>query len=145
MYALYGSIAIAAGSSVIYHIAQKSLSSGGSVFGSLASAYGIAMLVSLAGMFFQTGRIDIGDIASLRNWPVLLLGLAVFGIEIGVLMTYKAGANVNSLPIIVNGVVMACLVPLGALIYSESISINSILGMALIGSGVWLLCSTGHA
>lgn len=145
MIALYGSIAIAVASTVIYHIAQKSIAGGGSIFGSLASAYGIAMLFSLAGMYFQTGRIDMGDVISFRNWPVLLLGLAVFGIEIGVLFTYKAGANVNTLPIIVNGVVMACLIPLGALIYSENISMSSIFGILLIGSGVWLLCVNGQA
>lgn len=145
MIALYGSIAVAVASTVIYHIAQKSIAGGGSIFGALASAYGIAMVISLVGLFFQTGRIDVGELISFRNWPVLLLGLAVFGIEVGVLLTYKAGANVNTLPIIVNGVVMACLVPLGALIYSENISSSSIFGILLIGSGVWLLCSTGHA
>lgn len=145
MLALYGSLAIAVASTVIYHIAQKSIAGGGSIFGSLASAYGVAMVFSLIGLFFQSGRIEFGDIVSLKHWPVLLLGLAVFGIEIGVLLTYKAGANVNSLPIIVNGVVMACLIPLGALIYSETISITSLIGILLIGSGVWLLCSSGHA
>lgn len=145
MLALYGSLAIAIASTVVYHIAQKSLAGGASVFGSLALAYCIAMIFSLIGLYFNTGRIDLGDVFSLRNWPVLLLGLAVFGIEIGVLLTYRAGANVNSLPIIVNGVVMACLVPLGALIYSESVSISSLFGIMLIGSGVWLICSSGHA
>lgn len=145
MLALYGSLAIAVASTVVYHIAQKSIAGGGSVFGSLASAYGVAMLFSLAGMYFQTGRIDIGEVASFRNWPVLVLGLAVFGIEVGVLLTYKAGANVNSLPLIVNGVVMACLIPLGAFLYSETLSLTSVLGLLLVASGVWLLCSSGHA
>ncbi|CCO25073.1 hypothetical protein [Maridesulfovibrio hydrothermalis] len=144
MIALYGSIAIAVASTIIYHIAQKSIAGGGSIFGSLASAYGIAMVFSLAGMYFQTGRIEMGEIVNFKNWPVLLLGLAVFGIEIGVLLTYKAGANVNTLPIIVNGVVMACLIPLGALIYSENMSMSSIFGILLIGSGVWVLCSSGR-
>ncbi|WP_320169288.1 hypothetical protein [Maridesulfovibrio sp.] len=145
MSALYGSLAIAVASTVVYHIAQKSLASGGSVFGSLAAAYGIAMLFSLAGLYFQTGRIEVGEVFSLRNWPVAVLGLAVFGIEVGVLLTYKSGANVNSLPMIVNGVVMACLVPLGALIYSEAVTVSSMLGLLLIGSGIWLILSSGHA
>ncbi len=145
MLALYGSIAIAVASTVIYHIAQKSIAGGGSVFGSLASAYGIAMVFSLVGLYFQTGRIELGEVVSFKNWPVLLLGLAVFGIEVGVLLTYKAGANVNSLPLIVNGVVMACLIPLGALLFSETLSMTSVFGIMLVGSGVWLLCSAGHA
>lgn len=145
MFTLYGSIAVVVASSVVYHLAQKSIAGGGSVFGSLALAYGIAMLICLAGMYFQTGKIEVLNIVSLKNWPVLLLGLAVFGIESGVLLTYKAGANVNTLPILVNGVVMACLIPLGALIYREHISISAVFGILLIGSGVWVLCSSGHA
>ncbi len=145
MLALYGSIAMIVASSVIYHLAQKSISGGGSLFASLASAYGMAMLFSLAGMFLQTGRIDVAEILSTRNWQVLLLGLAIFGIEIGVLLTYKAGASVSTLPIIVNGVVMACLIPLGVLFYREHVSLTSLLGVMLIASGVWVLCSTGHA
>ncbi|MFW5498207.1 MULTISPECIES: hypothetical protein [unclassified Maridesulfovibrio] len=145
MFALYGSIAVVVASSVIYHLAQKSIAGGGSFFGSLAFAYAIAMIFSLAGMYFQTGKIEMLDIVNFKNWPVLLLGLAVFGIEIGVLLTYKAGANVNTLPILVNGVVMACLTPLGALIYREHISLTSVFGILLIGSGVWVLCSSSHA
>jgi uncharacterized membrane protein len=145
MFALYGSIAVVVASSVIYHLAQKSIAGGGSFFGSLAFAYAIAMVFSLAGMYFQTGKIEMLDIVNFKNWPVLLLGLAVFGIEIGVLLTYKAGANVNTLPILVNGVVMACLIPLGALIYREHMSFTSILGILLIGSGVWVLCTSSHA
>ncbi|WP_419780145.1 hypothetical protein [Maridesulfovibrio sp.] len=144
MFALYGSIAVVVASSVIYHLAQKSISGSGSIFGSLAFAYAIAMVFSLAGMFLQTGKIEVTEIVNFRNWPVLLLGLAVFGIEIGVLLTYKAGANVNTLPILVNGVVMACLIPLGALIYREHISLGSVMGILLIGSGVWLLCNSSH-
>ncbi|NDV26404.1 hypothetical protein [Desulfovibrio sp. JC010] len=145
MFALYSSIAVVVASSVIYHLAQKSIAGTGSIFGSLAFAYAIAMIFSLAGMFFQTGRIDVLEVVSVKNWPVLLLGLAVFGIEIGVLLTYKAGANVNTLPILVNGVVMACLIPLGAVIYREHITMSSVFGIALIGSGVWVLCSSAHA
>lgn len=145
MFAFYGSIAVVVASSVIYHLAQKSISGSGSIFGSLAFAYAIAMFFSLAGLFFQTGRIEMAQIVNFKNWPVLLLGLAVFGIEIGVLLTYKAGANVNTLPILVNGVVMACLIPLGALIYREHISLGSVMGILLIGSGVWLLCNSSHA
>ncbi|WP_419783888.1 hypothetical protein [Maridesulfovibrio sp.] len=144
MFALYGSIVVVVASSVIYHLAQKSISGSGSIFGSLAFAYAIAMVFSLAGMFLQTGKIEVTEIVNFRNWPVLLLGLAVFGIEIGVLLTYKAGANVNTLPILVNGVVMACLIPLGALIYREHISLGSVMGILLIGSGVWLLCNSSH-
>jgi len=144
MFALYGSIAVVVASSVIYHLAQKSISGSGSIFGSLAFAYAIAMVFSLAGMFIQTGKIEVTEIVNFRNWPVLLLGLAVFGIEIGVLLTYKAGANVNTLPILVNGVVMACLIPLGALIYREHISLGSVMGILLIGSGVWMLCNSSH-
>ncbi len=145
MIAVYGSIAIVVTSSVIYHLAQKSLSGGSSLFASLASAYGMAMLLSFVGMYFQTGRIDITEILSTRNWQVLLLGLAIFGIEVGVLLTYRAGASVSTLPIIVNGVVMACLIPLGVLFYREHVTINSVLGIMLIVSGIWVLSSSGHA
>ncbi|OEU64813.1 MAG: hypothetical protein BA863_09060 [Desulfovibrio sp. S3730MH75] len=145
MLAIYGSIGIIVASSIIYHLAQKSIAGGGSLFASLASAYGMAMLLSLAGMFFQTGRIDVSEILSTRNWQVLLLGLAIFGIEIGVLLTYRAGASISTLPIIVNGVVMACLIPIGVLLYREQVSLTSLVGVLLVASGVWVLCSSGHA
>ncbi|SMF04729.1 hypothetical protein [Desulfovibrio gilichinskyi] len=145
MLAVYGSIAIVVASSVTYHLAQKSISGGSSLFASLASAYAMAMLLSLVGMYFQTGRIDITEIFSTRNWQVLLLGLAIFGIEVGVLLTYRAGASISTLPIIVNGVVMACLIPLGMLLYREHLTINSVIGIILIASGMWVLCVSGHA
>ncbi|MBI9111867.1 hypothetical protein [Maridesulfovibrio ferrireducens] len=145
MIALYGSIAVIVASTIIYHLAQKSIAGGGCLFASLASAYGVAMLFSLAGMYFQAGRIDIAEILSTRNWQVLLLGLALFGIEIGVLFTYRAGASVGTLPIMVNGGVTLCLIPLGILFYREHVSLSSLLGVILIASGMWVLCSSAHA
>lgn len=144
MFILYGSIAIIVASSVVYHLTQKSLSSGGSFFGILSVAYAIAMLVSLAGLYFQTGRIELGEVISLKNWPVAILGIAIVGIEIGVLMTYRAGANVSTLPLLVNGVVMACLVPVGIILFREHLSVSSVFGLLMIAGGVWLL-SSSHA
>lgn len=143
MFALYSSIAILVISSVVYHLTQKVLSSGGSFFGILSAAYAIAMLVSLLGLYFQTGRIEFGEIISFKNWPVVVLGLALVGIESGVLMTYHAGVNISTLPLLSNGLVMACLVPMGVLFFREHLTLHTVIGLLLIVSGIWFI-STSH-
>lgn len=145
MLVLYGSIAVMVVSSVIYHLTQKSLSSGGSFFGILSAAYAVAMVVSLVGLYMQTGKIELGNIISLKNWPVAVLGMAIVGIEIGVLMTYHAGVSVSILPLLSNGIVMACLVPVGVIFFREHINMHSILGLLLIAGGVWFLSTSQTA
>jgi uncharacterized membrane protein len=142
MFVLYGSIAVWVASSVIYHLAQKTLSSENSFFGILAATYAVAMLISLAGLYLQTGKIELDGVISLKNWPIAVLGVAIVGIEIGVLMTYHAGASISILPLLSNGMVMACLVPIGVIFFREHINMYSIVGMLMIIGGVWVVSSS---
>lgn len=121
---------------------QKSLSATASPFQALSVAYGLAMILSLVVSLAQPGKVGWSQLMALRNWPVVMLALSLVGIEMGVLLTYRAGGKVSTLPLVLNGATMACLVPIGLLFFKEQLSWATVTGALLIAAGMWLMLGT---
>lgn len=156
MTSFYIPFALTVLSMATYHVAQKLLSSSDSPFSLLAAAYAVAAVLCIgAAMFAGSPAGESGAVAhpstrdtlhqvfSLKNWPVLLLAVAVVGIEVGILFTYKYGASMGTLPLLTNAGLLIITVPVGALFFREHVSMSTLAGGLCVLGGFWLM--TRHA
>lgn len=156
MTSIYIPFAITVLSMASYHIAQKLLSSSHSPFFMLAVAYAFAAVLCIgAALFAGSGTGESGNtvplstkdivqqVFTLKNWPVLLLAIAVVGMEAGILFTYKYGASMGTLPLLTNGSLLIITVPVGFFFFREHVSLSTFAGGLFVLGGFWLM--TRHA
>ncbi len=130
------SIAVAAGSAAIYHLAMKNVPSSANPFLVLMLAYLMAATLSLGAFFFFSE----GERSLIRFAPSCVpLALGVFGIELGVLLAYRAGAFVGTTALLVNVLCTVLLLPVGVLVMGERLSYERIAGIVLCCVGIFLL------
>ncbi|UZP65826.1 hypothetical protein N1030_09300 [Desulfovibrio mangrovi] len=156
MTSFYIPFALTVLSMATYHVAQKLLSSSDSPFSLLAAAYAVAAVLCIGAAMFAgstagesgavahpSARDTLHQVFSLKNWPVLLLAVAVVGIEVGILFTYKYGASMGTLPLLTNAGLLIITVPVGALFFREHVSMSTLAGGLCVLGGFWLM--TRHA
>lgn len=126
---------------VIYHIAQKFISNKINPFFSLSVTYVIAFVVSFF-LFFLT-RKDESLIIEMHkiNVASIILGIAVVLLELGFLLAYRNGWNVSTAAISSTVAVTIFLIPVGLVLFHESISLKQILGIILSIFGMILINS----
>lgn len=133
-----------------YHVAQKLLSSCQSPFLVLTVAYAVAAILCLgAAVAVGTAQGVAGSTDGLgsqvlqlfhwKNWPVLLLALALVGIEVGILFTYRHGAAMGTLPLLLNAGLLVISLPVSVMIFREQVSMGTLAGVALVLAGFWLM------
>lgn len=93
-----------------------------------------AALCMLLYPFFSQGETVLENLKKI-NWTSLMLGLAVVGIEVGFLLTYRAGWPFSTTSQMANSVVAMAVLVIGLFIFKEKLSL-------LKGAGI-LLCMTG--
>lgn len=142
-----------------YHVAQKMLSTTEAPFSVLAVAYVVAavLCVGAAVVFGSAGEGQFGGgpsvaevslrgwmdaVFSVKNWPVLLLAIAVVGIEVGVLFTYKYGASMGTLPLMTNASLLLITMPVGVLFFREHLTLTTVAGVICVLGGFWLMTRT---
>jgi multidrug transporter EmrE-like cation transporter len=70
---------------------------------------------------------------------VAAVGLGALMIELGFLLTYRAAWPVSIASVMTNGMVAVLLVPVGALLFGEPITVVRLVGVVLCLLGVSLL------
>ena len=89
------SVAVIVASNVLYHVSQKSIPAGVHPLLSVAVTYAAALLVTLALWPLSPGGAPkLSGLAQL-NWATLGVAVSAVGIEIGFLLAYRAGWNIN--------------------------------------------------
>lgn len=133
------SIALVVLSTTLYHLFQKATPGNVHPLLGLAVTYVIATCVCL--LLLPLYPLQGGLGASLRevNWASIALGLAVVGIEMGFLLAYRAGWNLNAGALIANVAVSIALIPLGALLFAERFSPLQMIGVAVCVVGLLLV------
>ena len=76
------------------------------------------------------------DMKSL-NWTSILLGVGVFGIELGFIKMYRAGWNISAASLLTNAAISILLIFIGLIFYKEHLSSNQIIGIALCLAGLF--------
>lgn len=124
---------------VFYHIFQKSIPDNASPILSLIITYLTATLVSALFLFCELK--DTSLLAELKkiNWASLALGVSIIGLELGFLLAYRVGWNISIGALIANITVSLLLIPIGIAFYHETLTMQSIVGIALCIGGLLLI------
>lgn len=138
----YAPIALVVLSSLCYHLFQKSTPAVINPFVTLIVTYAVATAVSIQSYFLFVPKADVislTDSMKGANWASVLLGFAVVGLELGFLLSYRAGWNISAASLVSNTTVALVLIPVGLLLFKEHISLTAVFGVLLCLSGLILV------
>lgn len=126
-------------SNTFYQICAKAIPGAMNPFAYLTITYLVGAVVS-AIAFFVTGHGAslLGEFQK-TNWAPFVLGLVIVGLEGGYLYAYRAGWQVNTLPLLANTLLAVALVFVGWLIYKESFSVDKAIGLCLCAAGLFFI------
>jgi drug/metabolite transporter (DMT)-like permease len=125
--------------SLLYHVAAKSVPRTLEPFGAVIGVYATALLASVAAYAFARRGAMPPNVSSLWHPTVAAVGVGALMIELGFLLTYRAAWPVSTASVMTNGAVAVLLLPIGALFFSEAVTLIRIGGVALCLIGLWLL------
>ena len=140
MYLYWFSIALAVLANLFYHAIQKQTPALASPALTLTMTYLTAGVVCFIAYLLFPGREGFFGGFRHLNWTAAALGVAIIGLELGFLLAYRTGWNVNSAALLVNTAVSVLLVPVGLMLFKEGIKPINIVGIALCIAG--LVCMT---
>ena len=129
---------LAAMSTVLYNLFQKLTPSDANPALALSITYGVSLAATLT-LFVFYPTTSLGDSFQKLNWASFALGLAIFGVEIGTLLAYRAGWQISLLAITVNVVASVALVLIGILFFKEKLSLINVLGIVVCIVGLMML------
>jgi len=132
-------LGVAACGNAIYHLAQKSVPAGANPMVALMGAYLVAFAAAAAAAPFFGLPEGGAWRAQLFSAPALWLGAAVFLIEIGFLLAYRAGGGLQWSGVAVNAASALLLLPVALLVFREAFTPARAGGLALCLGGLWLL------
>ena len=127
------------GGSLLYHVAAKSVPKTVEPFGAVIGVYATALFASVAVYALARRGAMPPGVSSLWHPTVAAVGIGALMIELGFLLTYRAAWPVSTASVITNGAVAVLLLPIGALFFSEAITLIRVGGVALCLIGLWLL------
>ena len=137
------SIGLMVSCNVVYSLAQKFLPKDVNPFMALVVVYMIAGLFSLL-LAFAFKVVSVSEISSTvgkLNWAVVLLGLAIVGIELGYLLAFRAGWKISAASLVTNVAASLLLVPVGLMLLKEQVKLPNLIGLALCVIGLVLTSS----
>ena len=124
-------------SNTLYHICSKSTPRDANMFMSLVVTYLVATAPSIAFYLFSAQNNGIlSDVKSL-NWTSILLGVGIFGIELGFIKMYRAGWNISAASLLTNAAISILLIFIGLIFYREHLSTNQMIGIVLCLAGLF--------
>ncbi len=133
------SLALAVVANVFYHVFQKQTPAGAPPMLALTVTYLTAGVACLAVYALFPG--PAGFTAGFRalNWTSAVLGVTIIFLELGFLLAYRYGGNVNTAALLVNTAVAVLLVPVGIALFREGFKPIHAAGMALCLVGLFLM------
>lgn len=136
---MYWPIALAVCSEVVYQICARSTPQTLNPFASLTITYLIGAAVSAVIFFVMSKGGNILHEWSHANWTMLILGIAIVGLEAGAIYMYRVGWNVNTGYIVKACFIALALIVVGYLIYKEQVTFTKIAGVAVCMVGLFLI------
>lgn len=135
----YIAILIAILGSTTYHLFQKSVPANVHPALVLMATYATAFVGSI-GLFAVIPMNGTLREEVVKLTPgAFLPGIAILGIELGFLLAYRAGWQVNVAPLLVNMIVALLLIPLGLILFKESLSPTQLIGIVVCLVGLALI------
>lgn len=132
---------------VIYHLGQKLVPPTAHPMAVLMAAYAVAFTLSVVALPWMqpagtTGawRQAYAGMATGQGLRVaLVLGVGVLLIEVGFLLTYRAGGSLQTSSIAVNGAAAVLLIPVAVALFKEAFTLPKALGILLVLAGLGLM------
>jgi multidrug transporter EmrE-like cation transporter len=121
---------------LFYHVSSKSIPTDLNPIVALVVTYSLALLVGLVLLPFYPRTVSLGESFHKVNWASITMGLAIFGIEMGYLMAYRSGWHVNTAGAFSNVAVTVLLVPVGMVLFQDTLSVTKVIGLILCIGGL---------
>lgn len=135
------SIALTILANIGYHLLQRTIRPDLSPVVSLIATYATALLACLIALPFVRGSAPLSEEFGKLGWQSAVLGLAVIALELGFLLAYRAGWNVSVAALYSNAAVALLLLPVGLLVFGETMDTRKVAGLVCAFVGLLLLTS----
>ena len=132
-------IALAVGADVFYQICCKSMPENLNPFASLTIPYCVGAALSFVIYLMMTKGGNIIAEWHNVNWTAFVLGIAIVGLEAGMIFMYKVGWNVNTGYIVKSIFLAIMLIIVGYLLYKEPVKATKVVGVAVCLAGLFLI------
>jgi len=134
----YISMIVVIVASVLYHVTQKSIGDNANPAVSMIITYLVALVLSVISIFFIPTK-NISESFKELNWASYALGISIFLIELGYLLVYRSGWNINIAALFSNIITALILIMIGFTLYSEKLSTVNIIGVLVSIIGIVLM------
>jgi uncharacterized membrane protein len=135
----YLPFALTVGGMLLYHLSQKSVPKDINPFVAIVIAYAFGIIVCAICAFIYPTRKGWIDSARDSNWAVIALGAAAAAIEIGFLLSYRAGWKISVAAVASNVAAAVVLIPIGIIVYRDQLSARNVAGLILSILGLVLI------
>jgi drug/metabolite transporter (DMT)-like permease len=136
---VFFSVALAVVANVLYHVGQRSVPREIHPLASLLVNYGVAIAGTLLLVpFVPSSKPLLGSLRA-ASWASVVVGLAIVGVELAVLLAYRAGWSVGLLSITIGSALAVLLVPVGLFLFRERPSAANLAGIVLCIAGLVLI------
>jgi drug/metabolite transporter (DMT)-like permease len=126
------------GSFVLYHLSIKALRPDLHPLAFLIAVYVVALVVTI-GLWLAFPNLGPSGVQSGDMVWVVMLGVALVGIEFGFLMAYRNGWTVSVAPTFSNVTLALIMAPIGAIFLKEKLGWQGLIGLALCVCGLILM------
>lgn len=139
MWATVYPILIIVASNVLYNVVTKSTPQNVNVFASMTVTYAVGAAVCF--LLFLVSAKDKNILTELHkaNWATFALGLVIVGLEIGYILAYRNGWQMNVLSVTANIILAVALIAVSLIFYKESTTVKQIAGIALCAVGLVMI------
>jgi uncharacterized membrane protein len=135
----YAAIALTILSSMLYHLFLKLTPAGAHPALSLTVTYAVAAVVCVGLLFFMPLKTSVVHAFGQLNWASYVLALTLVGLEMGSLLSYRAGWRMGITPIVVTVTVAVLLIPIGLLAFKEKMSLVNVGGVLVAVVGLVMM------
>lgn len=135
----YLSILLAASAGVLYHVSQKSIPENASPAVSMMLTFATALIGTIIWFQFDGSSKTLVEHVKETNWASISLGLSLIGLELGILLAYRAGWKVSSFSVANMTLLALFLLPVGVLLFKESVGIKTLIGLVVALSGIAIM------
>jgi uncharacterized membrane protein len=135
----YTAIFLAIVSSMLYHVFVKLTPQGAHPALSLFVTYGLATILCGGMLLVQPLKTSLKDAFQQLNWSSYALALAIVGLEIAYILSYRAGWRISIAAVLVNTSVTMLLIPIGLLAFREKLSPLNAVGILVAIAGLVMM------
>ena len=140
MFSYVWPIALVVLSNTVYHVCSKAMPEALNPFFAMFFTYLTGVAVS-AGLYFALRGNESAVSTELRalSPAPFVLGIVIVGLETGFIYAYKAGWAVSTASVVQSSILAVVLIGVGALLYSEKITLTKLLGLAICMVGLYFI------